>query len=152
MILTVRNSRPLLPGAWDLSSSGMWDVTSRWMPSVSRSVHYLKRSGTSHPVTCHLITEGQTSNNTAVFYSPLNIMTKHDSLRNHQCHLPITDQMDIKLKPNPEAWPAQAVHSPNIMYNINDGLLQSLLSMSSNSQTCSTPGEQIIKYCFEVLI
>lgn len=97
------------------------------MPNVSRSVHYLKRSGTGHPATCHLITEGQTSDNTAVSYSPLNILTKHDSLRNHQYHLPITDYTDIKLQPNPEARQDQAIHSPHIKYNITDSLLESLL-------------------------
>jgi len=63
----------------------------------------------------HLITEGRTSDNTAVFYSPLNILTKHDSLKNHQYHLPITDYIDVKLKPNPEAGQDQAIHSPHIM-------------------------------------
>jgi hypothetical protein len=127
IILTVWNSRLLLPGAWDPRSSGMWDVTSWWTPNVSRSVHYLKRSGSSHPVTRHLITEGQTSYNTAVSYSPLNILTKHDSLRYHQYQLPITDYTDFKLKPNPEARYVEAVHSPHITYDVTESLLVSLL-------------------------
>ena len=74
----VRNLRLLLPGACDLPSSGMWHVTRWWTPNVSRYLHYLKRPGTNHPVTCHL-KPGQTSDNRAVFYSPLNILTKHES-------------------------------------------------------------------------
>ena len=65
-------------------------------------------------MTCHLITEGQASDNTPVFNSPLYILTKHDSLRNNQYHLPITDYTDINLKPNPEAWQDQAICSAHI--------------------------------------
>lgn len=75
-------------------------------------------------MTCHLITEGQTTDNTAVFYSTLYILTNHDSLRNHLYQLLITDYTDVKLEANPEARPAQAVHSPHIMYNKTDSLFE----------------------------
>jgi hypothetical protein len=55
-------------------------------------------------------------------YSPLKILTKRNSLWNYQYQLPITGYTDFKLKPNPEARPAQAIHSLHVIYDIADSL------------------------------
>lgn len=113
---TVWNLRLLLPGTWGLPSSGMWHVTRWQMPNILRYLHYLKRAGTTkHPVTCHLKPEWQTSDNAAVFYSTLNILTKHDS------SIPATyyrlHRRQIKTKPRGTAGSNRTFPTYNVQGN-----------------------------------